>query len=633
MSKTAGQHNKTFLLWADIISVALAYIITLHFRFTLFDAISKYAYPYVWINILLAEVVYITVFSAYSIYKNIIKYVSLRFFVFLGILCGVSGTIMVIISVVVGEPYVMNWKSNILAAMFIAAMVVCSRGIIRLSSGGVGKPRNNSGYKNILIIGAGSAAQWLINSIQISKKARYNIVGMLDDNPDKIGKIIHGVTVLGSSADLKEICSKKNVEFIIVAIPSLSAEAKHRIYTSCADTGVPVKTLPNVADIVENQFPEGDAMQHVRDVSVEDLLERKPIQLNNEQLHDEINGKVVLVTGGGGSIGSELCRQIAKHGPEKLVVLDIYENNAYDLQMELNSTYPELDLRVVIASVRDYDRICAVFEEYHPDSVFHAAAHKHVPLMEYNPGESIKNNVFGTYNVARAADKYGTRRFVLISTDKAVNPTNIMGASKRICEMIVQSMQEISKTEFVAVRFGNVLGSNGSVIPLFKRQIENREPITVTHKDITRFFMTIPEAAQLVLQAACYAKGGEIFVLDMGQPVKIYDLAVNLIKLSGLKPFEDIEIKITGLRPGEKLYEELLMDEEGLKNTENSKIFIGQPIFTNMETLKKSLDKLEKAMVSDDNEYIKDVVAEVVPTYVRHPEQQHKEEKEDIVTA
>ena len=396
-------------------------------------------------------------------------------------------------------------------------------------------------------------------------------------------------------------------------------EDKQRIYSVCADTGLEVKTLPSIDEIVDNNIGQENVFNHIRNVKIEDLLERKPVVLNNEQLESEIKGKVVLVTGGGGSIGSELCRQIARHNPSKLIILDIYENNAYDLQMELERIYPDLELRVVIASVRDRERLEQVFEKYRPSTVFHAAAHKHVPLMEYNPGESIKNNVFGTYNTAVTADKYGADKFVLISTDKAVNPTNIMGATKRICEMIVQSMEQISKTTFVAVRFGNVLGSNGSVIPLFKKQIENREALTVTHKDITRFFMTIPEAAQLVLQAACYAKGGEIFVLDMGKPVRIYDLALNMIRLSGLKPYEDIDIKITGLRPGEKLYEELMMNEEGLKSTENSKIFIGKPIFTNMETLKISLDKLEKAMISSDKEFIKSVVKDVVPTYIPNP--------------
>ena len=358
----------------------------------------------------------------------------------------------------------------------------------------------------------------------------------------------------------------------------------------------------------------------IRNVQIEDLLDRNPIVLDNEEIEGYIKGKAVMVTGGGGSIGSELCRQIMKYSPEKLIVVDIYENNAYDLQMELNHLYPDNPPAVLIASIRDKDRLDAIFREYKPYIVFHAAAHKHVPLMEQSPTEAIKNNVFGTLNVAMCADKFGVKRFVMISTDKAVNPTNIMGATKRMCEMVVQAMQKISDTEFVAVRFGNVLGSNGSVIPLFKKQIEDGGPVTVTHKDITRFFMTIPEAAQLVLQAASYAEGGEIFVLDMGKPVKIYDLAKNIIRLSGYTPGVDIKIEVTGLRPGEKLYEELLMNEEGLKKTRHEKIFIGAPGEITMEELKPRLDLLYKAAESNDVNKIKDIVEQVVPTYIKNPD-------------
>ena len=626
MAKAANQHRTGVLVWLDILSIIAAYIITLHFRYTFFDAIGKYSYPYLWITVAVAEVVYIAVLTFNRVYKNIIKYASVRFFMFVALLSLSSGVVLVAMSFLL-QPYFMDWKGNLLATLFATCFIIGSRGIIRIMYIGLSKPKNNTGYKSILIVGAGSAGQWLINSIQTSKSSNYFIVGLVDDNPDKIGKIIHGISVLGNCESIPEICSEKKPDEIIIAVPSLEGEARKHIYSLCANTGIAVKTLPTVGEFVEG-IESTDAVKHIRNVSIEDLLARKPIVLDNKLLYSEINNKVVMVTGGGGSIGSELCRQIAKQGPAKLIILDIYENNAYDLQMELQRQYPQMELRVVIASVRDKERIDQIFAHYRPDLVFHAAAHKHVPLMEYNPGESIKNNVFGTYNVALAADKYGTNTFVLISTDKAVNPTNIMGATKRICEMIVQSMQEHSKTEFVAVRFGNVLGSNGSVIPLFKKQIENREPITVTHKEITRFFMTIPEAAQLVLQAACYAEGGEIFVLDMGEPVRIYDLALNLIRLSGLKPYEDIDIQITGLRPGEKLYEELLMDEEGLKATANSKIFVGQPIFINKETLEKSLVKLEQAMASNDREYIKDIVAEVVPTYLRNlPKKQEDEEK------
>jgi len=630
MKKSSKPHKSFMFVWSDIFSVLIAYWLTLHFDDVLVDAVKKYWQLSTWANILIAEIIYVGFFALNGIYKNLIKYVSVRFFMYLGLVSLSAGTILTVVShLMYRTGFFMTWKRNLLAMLFVCCLVVAVRGLVRINPGELIKRKNRNGYTNLLIVGAGSAGQWLINSIQSNKNAHYNVVGIIDDNPDKLGKIIHGIKVIGRCEEIVEVCERHKAEEIVVAIPSMDTDVQKAVYDHCAKTGLPVKTLPTVDEIVSGA-EMGDAFQHLRSVNIEDLLARKPVKLDNEQLHSEIYGKVIMVTGGGGSIGSELCRQIAKHKPSKLIILDIYENNAYDLQMELQSLYPELDLRVVIASVRDEERIYQVFADYKPVIVFHAAAHKHVPLMEYNPGESIKNNVFGTYNVAKAADKYGAKKFVLISTDKAVNPTNIMGATKRICEMIVQSMQEISKTEFVAVRFGNVLGSNGSVIPLFKKQIENREPITVTHKEITRFFMTIPEAAQLVLQAACYAKGGEIFVLDMGQPVKIYDLAVNLIRLSGLKPFVDIDIKITGLRPGEKLYEELLMDEEGLKETANSKIFIGQPIFINMETLKKSLDKLEKAMISDDKEHIKDIVAEVVPTYIRNIKHKTKTEEADV---
>ena len=608
------------IILADILLIAFSYILTLHFMYTLDDAITKYSYPYLWNTILLAEIVYISAISFSGVYKNILKYVSIKFFIYVGLICLCSGGIMVVLSFFWKDTLsLMNWKGNLLASFFAAIFIIAVRASVRIFYlAKLLRERDiSSGRKNLLVIGAGDAGQWLISSLATNNKVNYKIVGLIDDNPEKIGKLVNDVEVLGNVDSLCDITSKYKVDEIIVTIPSMGSEAQKRIYEKCTETGLPVKTLPGISELMETSYSD-DAFSHVRNVSIEDLLARKPVSLNNEQLVNEISGKTVLVTGGGGSIGSELCRQIAKHNPKKLIVLDIYENNAYDLQMELERKYPELELRVVIASVRDADKIDMVVSKYMPHIIFHAAAHKHVPLMEYNPGESVKNNVFGTYNVAKSADKYGVKKFVLISTDKAVNPTNIMGATKRMCEMIIQSMQEVSKTEFVAVRFGNVLGSNGSVIPLFKKQIENREPITVTHKEITRFFMTIPEAAQLVLQAACYAQGGEIFVLDMGEPVKIYDMAINLIKLSGLKPFEDIDVVITGLRPGEKLYEELLMAEEGLTSTENNKIFIAHPIFSDMETLEKSLDKLRTAMVSSDNELIKNTVSEVVPTYIRN---------------
>ena len=393
-------------------------------------------------------------------------------------------------------------------------------------------------------------------------------------------------------------------------MPSAPQSEIRDILNICKETGCEMKVLPGLYQMIRGEV----SISKLRKVEIEDLLGREPIRIRLDEIMDYVSGKVVLVTGGGGSIGSELCRQVAAHDPKQLIIFDIYENNAYDIQQELKRKFPELNLVVLIGSVRNTHRINSVFEKYRPDIVYHAAAHKHVPLMEDSPNESIKNNVFGTYKTAMAADRYGTKRFVLISTDKAVNPTNIMGASKRICEMVIQMMNRHSKTEFVAVRFGNVLGSNGSVIPLFKKQIEKGGPVTVTHPDIIRYFMTIPEAVSLVLQAGALAKGGEIFVLDMGEPVKILDLAENLIRLSGYKPYEDIDIEFTGLRPGEKLYEELLMSEEGLQETSNKLIHIGKPIEFDEEKFREQLDTLKK-MADQDSDSIRQMVQEIVPTY------------------
>ncbi len=497
-----------------------------------------------------------------------------------------------------------------LSAAGILFVRVAIRGLNRLNRG---YHSVNPSLKRTLIVGAGDAASMLIKEIQHNDKMDYKIVGLVDDDTFKKNRIISGIRVLGSVRSIPRIVQKQEIEEIIIAIPSLSSERKKEILNICSQTECVVKTCAGIESLVDGEFGMGE----IRNVEIEDLLGRDPISIDNDEIKSYIKDKVIFVTGGGGSIGSELCRQIMKYEPLKLVIIDIYENNAYDLQMEINRAYPYNKPDVLIASVRDMDRLEDIFSQYKPYIVFHAAAHKHVPLMEDSPGEAIKNNVFGTYNLAKCADKYNVKRFVLISTDKAVNPTNVMGATKRICEMIVQCMQTVSKTEFVAVRFGNVLGSNGSVIPLFKKQIEKGGPVTVTHREITRYFMTIPEAVCLVLQSASYANGGEIFVLDMGQPVKIYDLAVNLIKLSGLRPGKDIQIEFTGLRPGEKLYEELLTDEEGLQNTKHDKIFIGQPFVSDMAYLETQLEKLGAAVEKGDNEAIKDTVAQVVPTYVR----------------
>lgn len=465
--------------------------------------------------------------------------------------------------------------------------------------------------RNTMVVGAGEAGAMVIKEFQNSRYLDQKVCCVVDDNEAKQGKYLRGVKIMGTRNDIGFLAREMNVDEIIVALPSVPQSEVREILQICQETGCKLKVLPGIYQMINGEV----SVSRLRKVEIEDLLGREPIKLQVESVMGYVAGKTILVTGGGGSIGSELCRQIAAHNPKRLIIADIYENNAYDIQQELKHRYPDLDLVVLIASVRNAHRIDTIFENYRPEIVYHAAAHKHVPLMEDSPNEAIKNNVFGTYTTAQAADRYGVLRFVLISTDKAVNPTNVMGASKRICEMIIQMMNQRSRTDFVAVRFGNVLGSNGSVIPLFKKQIEQGGPVTVTHPDIIRYFMTIPEAVSLVLQAGALAKGGEIFVLDMGEPVKILDLAVNLIRLSGYKPFEEIPVEFTGLRPGEKLYEELLMSEEGLKETENKLIHIGKPIEFDEERFLQELEELRE-MAEEDSDGIRRKVQEIVPTYV-----------------
>lgn len=509
--------------------------------------------------------------------------------------------------------------------------------------------------KKVLLIGGGKAGRIILRDIKTAKELKDIVCCIIDDNPNKWGRYIEGVQIVGGRDDIMSCVERYKIDKIVLAIPSATAQEKRDILNICKETGCELKNLPGVYQFLTGEIK----VSALRDVAVEELLGRDPIKVNMEEIHEFINGKKVMVTGGGGSIGSGLCRQIASYNPKQLIVFDIYENNAYDIQQELKKKYPKLDLVVLVGSIRDSRRINAVFETYKPDVVYHAAAHKHVPLMEDSPCESIKNNAIGTYKTAYAAMMNGCQRFVLISTDKAVNPTNIMGASKRLCEMIIQSFDRMIKegtpeklpilyahaddedgsmikqgipknlkTEFVAVRFGNVLGSNGSVIPLFKKQIEAGGPVTVTHPGIIRYFMTIPEAVSLVLQAGTYAHGGEIFVLDMGSPVKIDTLARNLIKLSGMKPDIDIKVEYTGLRPGEKLYEEKLMAEEGLKKTRNELIHIGCPIPFEVETFLKELQTLMD-MAYTNAEDIREKVAEVVTTY--HPAGEHGSEKKGEV--
>ena len=502
--------------------------------------------------------------------------------------------------------------------------------------------------RNVMVIGAGAAGQVILRELNNTAQIAYKACCVIDDNPNKWGRYIENVPIVGGREAIQENVSKYQIDEIMLAIPSASATDRSEILEICKETRCELKQLPGIYQLAKGEV----LLNKMQAVAVEDLLGREPIQVNMEEIYSHLQGKVILVTGGGGSIGSELCRQIAAHAPRQLIILDIYENNAYEIEQELRTKYQnQLNLVVLIGSVRDNRRLNMVFSQYHPEIVFHAAAHKHVPLMETSPNEAIKNNVIGTYLTCRAALWYGAKRFVLISTDKAVNPTNIMGASKRLCEMIIQSMDHISKaerwdllpdlhgavrnagafsgqgvpaggTQFVAVRFGNVLGSNGSVIPLFKRQIERGGPVTVTHPDIVRYFMTISEAVSLVLQAGTYARGGEIFVLDMGQPVKIDTLARNLIKLSGYKPDVDIQVKYIGLRPGEKLYEEKLMAEEGMKKTQNKLIHIGKPIPFDLERFFQQLQQLDAACAENSDRLV-ELVEEVVPTF--HPVGMHPE--------
>lgn len=476
---------------------------------------------------------------------------------------------------------------------------------------------------NTMVIGAGEAGSMIVHEIKTSRHLNRTLVCIIDDNPSKKGKYLQGIKIFGGRENIISCVEKYKVEEIILAIPSATTKTTKEILKICNQTDCKLKILPGMYQLITEEV----SVSKLKEVSIEDLLGRDSIHIDLDSVTGYVRNKTVLVTGGGGSIGSELCRQIANYNPKCLIIFDIYENNAYDIQQELKKKYPQLHLEVLIGSVRNTNRIEWVISRYRPDVIYHAAAHKHVPLMEDSPNEAIKNNVFGTYKTARAADKYGVKRFVLISTDKAVNPTNIMGASKRLCEMVIQIFNKYSQTEYVAVRFGNVLGSNGSVIPLFKKQMEAGGPVTVTHPDIIRYFMTIPEAVSLVLQAGAYAKGGEIFILDMGEPVKIVDLAKNLIRLSGYTLGVDMEIEFTGLRPGEKLYEELLIADEGLQKTENDLIYIGEPLEFDEVHFLSELKKLEKAVL-DESENVKEIVAGIVPSYHIRPEDKARDQAE-----
>ena len=600
------------LIVCDMLAVLAASVLSLYVRYDFrFMSIEPHFWEAIQGAYFVNVVITLLIFYIFRLYNSVWRYASDTEMVNVVIAVVICAALQPVVHWALGT-YVPR-SFPFLYALFLA---ICAGGV-RFSYRFLRMLQNRrlSHYKmperqNYMIVGAGASGNAILQEIQSSKYLSMHVACFIDDNPGCQGKYLRGVPIVGGREKIIESVEKYDINEIIIAIPSASRSKLRPLLEICKETGCRIQILPGMYQIIK-----GDVnVSNLREVQIEDLLGRDPIEVNVDEIIGYVQEKVVLVTGGGGSIGSELCRQVARHGPKQLIILDIYENNAYEIQQELWRDYPELDLVVLIGSVRNTLRVEEIFEKYHPDIVYHAAAHKHVPLMEDSPNEAVKNNVFGTLKVAMAADRYGTGKFVMISTDKAVNPTNIMGASKRICEMVIQNMNRKSKTEYVAVRFGNVLGSNGSVVPLFKKQIEKGGPVTVTHPDIIRYFMTIPEAVSLVLQAGAYARGGEIFVLDMGEPMKILDLARNMIKLSGYRVDEDIRIEFTGLRPGEKMYEELLMREEGLKETANRMIYIGRPIEYDDALFERQLERLREASVNESQD-IRALVQEIVPSY------------------
>ena len=610
MKEIIKKNRNILLILIDIIIIIGCYTASLLFLDMQITNIKKFI-----IEMAIVVIVYQIFLNCFRMYQNMMRYEVGKDYIKYILSSFLSLTVLTIVDKAFNLEFV-TLRTNVLAGVLVAGMFVmyrlAGRSILSRKMSKYEKINKNQDNKanNLLIIGAGMGAREIIIAIKNNMRDKYNIVGIIDDDISKINHYILGVKVLGTRYDIPKIAKEKNVDLIFFAINKIDAISRRKILEICQETGVKTRVLPTTEEVITKH----GAMNSLRDVQIEDLLGREPVHLDNKNINSLIKNKTVLVTGGGGSIGSELCRQIVKYDPKRLVILDIYENNLYDIEMELRAEYPKLNLEAIVASVRDKARLNNVFETYKPEIVFHAAAHKHVPLMEDSPHDAIKNNVFGTFNIAKEAGLSGVKRMVLISTDKAVRPTNIMGASKRICEMVIQYMNSLYDTEYVAVRFGNVLGSNGSVVPLFKKQIANGGPVTVTHPEIIRYFMTIPEAVSLVLEAGAYAEGGEIFILDMGEPVKILDLAKNMIRLSGLTPGEDIEIQFTGLRPGEKLYEELLIDEENKKETKNKRIFIGSPRMMETEQFSELIAELDHAAFSEDPN-IREVVKRLVPEY------------------
>jgi FlaA1/EpsC-like NDP-sugar epimerase len=607
------------LIIIDIILIIFSLYLALLLKFD-FGTAGEFSYYMYFYRLSIIPLIAITLLfnDIFHLYTSLWKYASIEELLSVVYSATISNVVFIIFSYFVNYrlfeskyfrfPYTVHIIFWILSVVSLGGIRFLYR-VVEVNRGGTGAQGK---AKRLLIIGAGDAGALLVKEIKRSNTLNYDIVGIIDDDNTKKGKLINGIKVIGGRDEIISACCDHEVEEIILAIPSADLKTKKQIINLCKQTNCKLKTLPGVYEMIDGNVN----LSKIRDVNIEDLLGREQVKLNNDNINKYIKDKTILVTGGGGSIGSELCRQIAKFGPEKLIILDIYENNAYDLEMELNYSFPDLNKKVIIASIRDEKRLREIFESEKPEVVFHAAAHKHVPLMERNPAEAIKNNILGTYNVVKLSHEYNVKKFVQISTDKAVNPTNIMGATKRFCEMMIQAFDKISSTEYVAVRFGNVLGSNGSVIPLFKKQIAHGGPVTVTHPEINRFFMTIPEAAQLVIQAGAMAHGGEIFVLDMGEPVKIADLAKDLITLSGYRPDIDVKIEYTGLRPGEKLYEELLMNEVALTSTEHKKIFVEKPEDNSIDMVEESIEEFRKVIYLENEDIFK-LMEEKVPTYKR----------------
>ena len=612
--KKLKTHRKLLLFLCDFCLWNVSYYISFVVNKSSF-ILKGWEEPFMW-GLLFINIIFTAVFLCFRLYDKMWRYADIEDFFYAGIASLTANLVFMSFTMIIGtDENRLNYGARIYIIMSLLStfLTFIFRLVYRLNKIIERKNTSNKNRRRLMIVGGGEGAATVLSELAKSPENEYVPICLVDDDPEKIGRRIGGVKIEGSTYDIPEICEREDIEVILFTISQINLADKKRILDICAKTHLEVKIIPNVYGLIKDG---ASVTSKIRQVEVEDLLGREPIVFDTEKYGAYITGQTVLVTGGGGSIGSELCRQIAKLSPKKLIILDIYENNAYEIQQELIRQYHEkLNLDTQIASVRDKRKLDYLFSQNKIDVIFQAAAHKHVPLMETTPEEAVKNNVFGTLNLVLLADKYHVKKFVQISTDKAVNPTNIMGATKRICEMIVQTMDKQSETKFVAVRFGNVLGSNGSVIPLFKEQIREGGPVTVTHPDIIRFFMTIPEAVSLVLTAGGLAKGGEIFILDMGEPVKILTLAENLIRLSGFKPYEDIPIEFTGLRPGEKLYEEILLNEEGMKKTANKKIFIGKPIELDTEKFHEKLIELKKVALKNDKDGIDKLIAEIVPTF------------------